>query len=235
MNFIDLIILALLGIGFLIGYYKGFLNTVANAVSFIAAYLFALIFHGGLARLILSGTSFGDSLLYYTAGAEKLSDMTVANVDVADLSVEKIKEVITTSGLPKPIETQMQHNITNQVFLKDGITTMSDYFNQTIINLTMSLICFLLIYFLVRVIVIFVIELIDRVWGLPVLKQHDSLFGGCFGILQGVMIAFIVFSAVPIFMSVLPLEAIDNMIQHSFLGRFFYNSNIIFNVLSGRI
>ena len=113
MNFIDLIVLVLLGIGFLIGYYKGFVNTVANAASFVVAYLFALIFHGSLAGWILDSTSFGDSLLYYTAGAEKLSDMTIANVDVATLSVDRITEVITTSGLPKPIETQMQYNIIN--------------------------------------------------------------------------------------------------------------------------
>ena len=235
MKVIDLIVVVLLGIGFLIGYYKGFVNTVANAASFVVAYLFALIFHGSLAGWILDSTSFGDSLLYYTAGAEKLSDMTIANVDVATVSVDRITEVITTSGLPKPIETQMQYNIINQVFLADGITTMSDYFNQTIINLTMSLICFLLIYFVVRIIVLFAIGLVDKVWGLPVLKQHDSLLGGCFGILQGAMIAFIIFSIVPIFMSVLPLDMIDDMIQESFLGRFFYNSNIIFNVLSGRI
>ena len=88
MNFIDLLVLAMLGIGFLIGYYKGFVNTVANAASFVVAYLFALIFHGSLAGAILDSTSFGDSLLYYTAGAEKLSDMTIANVDVATLSVD---------------------------------------------------------------------------------------------------------------------------------------------------
>ena len=161
--------------------------------------------------------------------------MTIANVDVATLSVDRITEVITTSGLPKPIEAQMQYNIINQVFLNDGITTMSDYFNQTIINLTMSLICFLLIYFVVRIIVLFGIGLADKVWGLPILKQHDAIFGGCFGILHGAMIAFIIFSIVPIFMSVLPLDMIDGMIQESFLGRFFYNSNIIFNVLSGRV
>lgn len=109
MNFIDLLVLAMLGIGFLIGYYKGFVNTVANAASFVVAYLFALIFHGSLAGAILDSTSFGDSLLYYTAGAEKLSDMTIANVDVATLSVDRITEVITTSGLPKPIEAQMQY------------------------------------------------------------------------------------------------------------------------------
>jgi len=42
MNFIDLIVLVLLGIGFLIGYYKGFVNTVANAASFVVAYLLRL-------------------------------------------------------------------------------------------------------------------------------------------------------------------------------------------------
>jgi len=235
MNIIDLAVLFMLGIGFLIGWYKGFLYTVVNSASFFIAWLLAFIFNGPLSSLIYRNSEISKSLLYYTAGAEKLSDMTIANVDVAELSVSKIQEVISTSGLPKPIATQMEQNILRQVFYEDGIYTMSDYFNQTIINLALNLICFLMIYFAVRIISVFIIELVDKVYSLPVLKTKDSLYGGLFGLLQGAMIAFVVFSVIPLFFSILPLDSVNALIQESLLGRLFFNANIIFNVLPGTV
>ena len=125
----------------------------------------------------------------------------------------------------------MNDNILNQVFADQGITTMSDSFNQTIINLSLSLISFLIIFIAVRLISIFVIGLVDHVVHLPVLKQFDSLLGGGVGILQAAVFVCIIFAIVPIAMSVLPLENFNNLIQSSFLGRLFFNGNIIFNVL----
>ena len=218
MNIVDLGIIILLAIGFLIGWYRGFLVTVLNVASYVLAWIISFAGYSSLASFILQKTNFDNTLLYFTAGVEKLSDMTVANVDINTLSSERITEM-------------MNDNILNQVFADQGITTMSDYFNQTIINLSLSLISFLIIFIAVRLISIFVIGLVDHVVHLPVLKQFDSLLGGGVGILQAAVFVCIIFAIVPIAMSVLPLENFNNLIQSSFLGRLFFNGNIIFNVL----
>ena len=243
-NIFDLLAVFLLGIGFLIGWYRGFLNTVINVVSLFVAWLAAFLFNGPLAALFNAKTNLGQTLLYYTAGAEKLSDMTVANTDVASLSVERIHSIIETSALPQPMANQLEYNIVNQVFFKDGITTLSDYFNQTLINLTLHLISFLLIYLVIRIVLGFLIELYDHSFRLPVLRHGDSVFGGLFGLLHGAMIAFVVFSVLPVLATVLDLSSItlpgtdQNLalaLEKSSLGGFFYHANIIFNVLSGRL
>ena len=231
MNIVDLGIIILLAIGFLIGWYRGFLVTVLNVASYVLAWIISFAGYSSLASFILQKTNFDNTLLYFTAGVEKLSDMTVANVDINTPSSERITEIINTSNLPKPIAEMMNDNILNQVFADQGITTMSDYFNQTIINLSLSLISFLIIFIAVRLISIFVIGLVDHVVHLPVLKQFDSLLGGGVGILQAAVFVCIIFAIVPIAMSVLPLENFNNLIQSSFLGRLFFNGNIIFNVL----
>ena len=231
MNIVDLGIIILLAIGFLIGWYRGFLVTVLNVASYVLAWIISFAGYSSLASFILQKTNFDNTLLYFTAGVEKLSDMTVANVDINTLSSERITEIINTSNLPKHIAEMMNDNILNQVFADQGITTMSDYFNQTIINLSLSLISFLIIFIAVRLISIFVIGLVDHVVHLPVLKQFDSLLGGGVGILQAAVFVCIIFAIVPIAMSVLPLENFNNLIQSSFLGRLFFNGNIIFNVL----
>ena len=168
MNIIDLGIILVLGLGFLLGWYKGFLVTVCNFASYILSWVIAFASYGSLASYISGQTNFNNTLLYFTAGAEKLSDMSVANTDISTLGSERISEIITTSNLPAPIEKMMLDNILNNAFAEQGITTLSDYFNQTIINISISLISFLIIFFAVKLVCMFVIGLVDFVAKLPI-------------------------------------------------------------------
>lgn len=231
MNLVDLAIIAVLALGFGLGWYKGFLTTALNFASYIVAWIASVAFYRPLASFILEKTNFDNTLLYLTAGVEKLSDKTVANADITTLGSERITEIINSSNLPKPIAGMIQDNIFNQSFASQGITTLSDYFNQTIINLSLGLISFLIIFLAIRLISMFVIALADNVAHFPVLKQFDKLIGGCAGVLQAAFVICILFAIMPIAMSVLPLENINNMVQASLLGRLFFNGNIIFNIL----
>lgn len=231
MNIIDLGIIAILALGFGLGWYKGFLVTALSLASNVVSWIAAFAGYKALASFILEKTNLDNTLLYLTAGVEKLSDMTVANVDVATLPQERIVDIIQSSELPTPIASMMTNNILNRVFAAQGITTLSDYFNQTIINLSMGLISFLIIFLVVKIVSIFVIGLVDHVIELPVLKQFDKIIGGAAGVLQAVFIVAIIFAIVPIAMSVLPIENFNELIQGSLLGRLFFNNNIIFGVL----
>ncbi len=231
MNIVDLGIILVLGIGFLLGWYKGFLVTALNLASYVVSWVIALFSYGSLASFISQQTNFNNTLLYFTAGAEKLSDMSVANTDISALGGERISEIISTSNLPEPIEKMMLDNILNNAFAQQGITTLSDYFNQTIINISISLISFLIIFFAVKLVCMFAIGLVDYIVKLPVLKQFDQIIGGGVGVLQACVLVAVVFAIVPIAMSVLPLENFNELIQGSLLGRMFFNGNFIFGVL----
>ncbi|MBR2860627.1 MAG: CvpA family protein [Clostridia bacterium] len=231
MNIIDLCIIAVLGIGFLLGWYKGFLVTALNFASHVLSWVIAVFTYPALAELISQKTNFNNTLLYFTAGVEKLSDMSVANVDINVLGAERIQEIISTSKLPAPIENMMLDNILNNAFASQGISTLSDYFNQTIINISISLISFLIIFFAVKLICTFAIGLVDYIVKLPVLKQFDKVIGGGVGVLQAAVFVWVVFAIIPIVMSVRPMDDLNTLIQGSLLGRMFFNGNVIFSVL----
>ncbi len=231
MNWVDVGIILVLAIGFILGWYKGFLVTVLNLGSYVLAWFAGLVFSKGLASFIAAKSNFNNTLLYFTAGAEKLSDMSVANTDISSIGSEKISEIISTSDLPKPIEGMMLDNIFNSAFASKGISTLSEYFNQTLINLSLSLISFLIIFLAVRLVCMLVIGCVDYVVKLPVLKQFDQLAGGGFGVLQAAAFVCIIFAVMPILMSVLPMNDLNSMLQNSLLGRLFFNHNVIFNIL----
>ena len=230
MNLIDLCIIGILALGFLLGWYKGFLVSALNLASYVLSWVIAALSYSALASHIQQ-TDFGRLLIYFTAGAEKLSDMSVANVPVQDLGMEKIQQILSTSGIPTAIEKMMLENISTGAFSSLGISTLSDYFNQTLINLSLSLVSFLIIFFAVKLVCLFVIGLVDFVVKLPVLKQFDKIIGGATGVLQAAVFVCVVFAIIPIFMTVLPLDDFYSMVQGSLLGRLFFNSNVIFSVL----
>lgn len=230
MNIVDLGIIIILALGFVLGWYKGFLVSALNLLSYVVSWVVALLTYSNLATYIQQ-TKLGSTLLYFAAGAEKLSDMSVANVPVNEIGMERIESILSTSGIPSTVENMMLENIENNAFQTMGITTLSDYFNQTLINLSLSLISFLIIFFAVKLACLFIIGLVDYVVKLPVLRQCDKLIGGAVGILQATVAVWVILAIVPIFMSVLPLDDFNALIQESFLGKLFFNGNIIFNVL----
>lgn len=230
MNAVDLGVIIVLALGFILGWYKGFLVSALNLCSYVVSWIVAYFTYPQLASYFHQ-TDLGSTLLYYTAGAEKLSDMSVANVPVQEIGFDRIKNILSMSEIPQSIETMMLENIQNGVFSSMGISTLSDYFNQTLINLSLSLISFLLIFFAVKLICMFIIGFVDFVVKLPILKQCDKIIGGAVGVLQSTVFVWVVFAIVPILMSVLPLQDFNTLIQESFLGKLFFNGNIIFNVL----
>jgi len=232
MNIVDFAILAILGVGFMLGWYRGFVSTALNLATAIGAWLLSLILYTPLAAFILGRTSLDATLLYFTAGVEKLSDMSVATVSVDELGTERVQSIISTSELPKPIESMMLNNINNRAFADQGVVTLGDYFNQTLINLTISLISFLTIYLFIRIICMFAIAIANRVKPYPILKKYDRTCGGGAGVLHAIIVVLVIFSILPIVVSILPSESgVYSMIQSSFFGRLFFNVNLIFKAL----
>lgn len=228
-----ILIIVIFGIGCFIGWYKGFLNTIFNIISFFFSWLAAFLFHRPISNWFISLPDMQKNLLYFTAGTEKFSDMTIANVDAATLSSERIHDIISTSNIPPQIANSLEYNILNQTFADQGIYTMGEYFNQTFINYSVNLICFLLIYLVLRIIFSFLIELADKTFVFPVLKKADSPIAALFGIIHGFMICTVIFSVVLIVLTVLDVEFIQDQLNASWLANFFYSKNIISGVLTG--
>lgn len=228
---LTLIILAIFVIGCLIGWYKGFINTLCNIISFFLAWLIAFMFFSPLSSSLSSDPQINKNLLYFTAGTEKLSDMTVVNVDAATLSAERIKEIIQTSNIPPNIANKLEYNILNQTYSDQNIFTMGEYFNKTVIDVSINLICFLIIFFIIRIICSFLIELADKTFIFPVLKRGDSLIASLFGIMYGFMIITIIFSIIPIVLTVIDIDFLQQQIDNSPFNNFFYSYNIISGVL----
>lgn len=238
MNIVDYAIIGVLALSVVWGIYRGFLASVLNVVSFFISWAAAFLFYPSLAKYIQLNTGLVETMLYFSEGADRIPKTFAdfAQMPLEAVPGDKMNELIVGAQFPKSIEALLRENIINQVFSGQGLSSLGEYFNYTLVYIIINVLSFLLIYFIVSLILSVIISMTNAVVRLPVLKQFDSLLGGCFGLIRGMFLVFVLFIIVPITLAVVPAGLdLGKYLQESALAPFFYQTNFITDVLRGVI
>ena len=235
MNLIDVGIICVFVLFVLIGWHNGFFVSTLNLACFFLAWLFAVLLSPAVSNAILSNEGLADAMLYYTEGAELVEDVEMRRLPVNQLSSNTLSEILEDANLPSPLDTLVAQNMAGEVFAEDDITTVGDYFNQTIVNFTVNVLAFLIVFLLVRIVLAFVVHGVDYTIKLPMLQHFDAPLGAGFGLVRGFFALFVVFMVLPTFIVLIEpaFPSIRAYIDDSFLGPFFYNSNFLLSFVRG--
>jgi len=233
MNLLDLGIAAFFVLFALIGWYNGFFLSMLNTAGFFVSWLLGLLLSPLAANAILSNETLASAMLYYTEGAELVADVEMRRLAVSQLSSENLNAILSSANLPAPLDTLVAKNMAGEVFADQGITTVGEYFNQTIVNFTVNVAAFLIVFLIVRVFIAFVLHGVDYTVRLPVLKHFDGPLGAAFGVVRGFFALFVIFMVVPTLLVALPFPSVREYIDASFLGPFFAGSNFLLSFIRG--
>ena len=155
----------------------------------------------------------------------------ISNLDLSLLSVSQINEgalsqILKSANLPAAFESAFISEIAS---VNSGMT-IAQLLSQTIVNVSISIISFLICFFVFFMAATFVIHLVQYVFELPVLRHLDALIGGVFGFVRGVLLLFILFALVPIVLAIAPVPMIEEMIAASRMAPMF-DSQLILSIL----
>ena len=108
---------------------------------------------------------------------------------------------------------------------------MGTYVSQTIVGAILNVICFVVCFLVIH----FVINFLKVVFKFPVLKQLNSLAGGAFGLLRGVLLCFVAFALLPLIQTLLPVQDINDLVAGSALAPLFNSGNLILAIMNGKL
>lgn len=223
---VTILILVVLGLCILAGYYRGVVySAVSIGLTFLSFFLALLLIPVIAAPVRQSKTLYG-SLLYYFEGYEFVSRTSVELIHdpVSSIDSETLSEVIENADLPLPLDGAVGKNIRNEAYRSGNITTLGDYFNQTIVDVVLNILSLLLLFVVFRVLFGFILRMIDYGRrGLPTLKRFDPLFSCGIGFLHGVTMLYIVFLIAPVILTIVP--KLGQMLIDPPLAGFFYRMN----------
>ncbi len=233
----DIIILVILGCGLLSGLYRGFIHSVLNLGSGLISFVVSFIFYPKLADVVSGNPEVIRMVSSFTDSESLLGDLDLSNRLVSALNPESISAIVEKADLPNPIGTLLGHNLAGQVFspLGDLATNVGDYVNQTVISVSINVLCFLVCFIVCFVLLTILSNLIREVFRFPVLKQLDSLAGGVFGLLTGVLMCFALFTLLPLLESVVPLPGFRQAVDGSVLAGYFTNGSLIIAIMNRKL
>ncbi len=224
---ITVLILVVLGLCILAGYYRGVVYSAVSIGLTLLSFFLALLLIPAVAGPVRGSRSLYGSLLYYFEGYESVSKTSVELIHepAASVDADTLSEVLENADLPLPLGSAVEKNIRSQAYAGRNITTIGDYFNQTIVDVVLNIISLLFLFVCIRVALGFILRMIDYGRrGLPALKRFDPLFSCGIGFLHGVVLLYIFFLAAPIILTVVP-ERFGSLLVDAPLPGFFYRMN----------
>jgi len=232
MNFIDIAILLVLGITILGGLYRGFVSTVYNIGATFLSLIVARLCIPLVSGFVKGSADLFNMLLYYTEGSEyvAITDVELTRAPIADISSEQLHTVLANADMPLPMDRCVIKNIASEAFRDSGVTTLGDYFNQTIVCVVINILALLAVFVLVRLILGFVVRGMEYGrGGFKVLAHGDGVIGAGLGLVHGVLMLFVIFLLAPVMLTVLP--KLYEFLSESFFGEFFYKANFLLSII----
>lgn len=235
MNIVDYLILGVILISVIFGLRRGFISGVLSLGSLILSVFIAFQAYPTLAQNLQSNESLVNTLVHYTDASSRIKDLELALTPVTDLTQNALDQVMENANLPSVLESFVRQNVAQQAFASIGSVNISEYLNQTIISVSLNILCFILCFLAAYIVLSLLSHMICYVFRLPVLRHLDALMGGAFGALRGVLIVMVLAAIVPIILTVSPIEQVEELINASKLAGFFFRDNMITAVMRGTI
>lgn len=229
---VDLVILLILAIALLAGYYRGVIYSAINLGVSILSFVMALLLCTTLSGVVQKRQSLYEMMLYYFEGYEYINETSVelVHVSVSQIGEKELAVVVKNADMPSPFDSAITGNVKKQVYEDRGIYSLGDYFNQTIVDTVLNILSLLLLFLIFRLLLGFLLRLIDfGAAGLPRLKQFDVPLACGIGLLHGVFLVSVLFMLLPLMLVVVP--RLSKFIDGSLLGGFFYRGNVLLRMV----
>ena len=236
MNLIDIAVIGVLALFILHGIYKGFLPTLLSIGAYILAWLAAIVLLPVGSNSIRGSEKLFNTMLYYTEGSEYVNDVELARKSIDEISTDTLNAVFAKADLPYPMAKNIADNIARESFAENGITTLGDYFNQTIVIVFINILVFIAMFAIIRIILAFIINGVDYAWTRPKLRVADRAIAGGIGLIRGILAVFLLFMLLPIVLIVLQgkFAFLTDMVNDSMMAKFFYRTNFLLSMMPGR-
>lgn len=229
--------IAIIALCVLLGLYRGFIQSVLNLGCGLLSVGGSFWLFPRLADVLSANTGFTRFISTYTDSGILLGDLGLSSQAVTGLTQDGVAAIVQRANLPAPLDTLLAHNLSERVFspLGDLATTAGDYVNQTILSVSINVLCFLLCFVICFVLSTILVNVLRAVFRFPVLKRLDWLAGGAFGFLLGVLICFVAFTLLPLVESVAPIPQLRAMVDASALGQVFQNGNLVISIMNRKL
>lgn len=207
---VDVVIIGILLICIIMGYVRGLTGALIKIVSFVLSIIIAFVLFIPISNLIIDKTNIDENL------EQSIKEMIIGN------------EQENKENMPTAITDYIGKQVEN---VADDAKEMVA--NSTANEVAITIVkagTWIVLFIIARILLIllrFITSLIAR---LPVIKQFDKLGGIVYGILEGLIIVYVLLAIIS-FVSPMMNGTLSTSIEESHVGSMMYNNNLLLKII----
>ena len=213
---VDLIILAILAICIFLGYKKGLTKCVIKILSFVIALAIAFVLFKPVSALIINNTTIDDNI----------RDSIVSLIQD---DVEEEGKVSKESNLPESMIKHINKTIEESVN-ETKMTVVNNVAKELSIGIV-NIFVAIGLFIIARIALIFVSAISSMITDLPIIKHVDKLGGVVYGLVEALIIVFIIFAIISFISPMIENSGIIVAINKSIVGSILYNNNLLIKIV----
>ena len=214
---LDLSVVAIFALCVFLGYKKGLAGCLLNILSFVLAIIIAAVLYKPVTNYIVDHTQIDENL------EKSIVQMLEGEVD------EQGKIKAEESNLPKDMVTYINDSVTNTVndAKHSSIEASAHQITMTIISAGVAIIVFILAKIILLIVKIFTKFITD----IPIIKQVNALGGILYGILEALLIIWILLAILSFIGPMIEQTGIMEVVNKSVIGNGLYQNNLLLKIV----
>ena len=208
---LDLVVLGIILLNVFICYQKGLVKLAVGLVAVLVSIILALLLYKPVSNIIIEKTEIDN----------KIENAIIENF-TAQQDDEQVEE---DSGFMKYIEQYVDDTVNKTK--NEIVTEAAGTIAVKVINIGVII----LIFVVARLILILLTFITDLITELPIIKQFNDVGGVLYGIVKALLIIYVILAIAFFIIYVTGSTTISEAISSSYITKFFYNNNILLNII----
>lgn len=208
---LDIIIVAIIALNIYICYKKGLVKLAVGLIAVVVAIILAIVLYKPVSNLIIKNTEVD----------KKIENLIIENFSANTEDGGETRYVGLIDYLEK--------------YANDAVTkTQNEIVYETAGTMAVkitNIIVLLAIFIIARAVLVLLTFVSDAITSLPLIKQCNEVGGIVYGIIKALLIVYILLAMVFLIILISGNSTISNLVSTSYITKFFYNNNILLNII----
>lgn len=207
---------------------KGFIGACRNIVSIILTVILLSTMHPIILNQLQS-SSLGNSIKnIVTENVAKTYEKEQIPEETDTTDTEASVLICQSLGLPDFISKNIEKSLTEMSEIRNNVM---EVITDALSLLIMKIIALLILFIVVKVLVFLALKILESLFSLPGLKTVNRGLGAGIGIVNALLIVYIICGVLNLFVPMDKMPAIQETINSTYILKYFYNNNILLSLI----
>lgn len=234
MNALLIIVIGIVLITGVVGYYKGLIKTILSMATIVLSALLTSVVAPEVAKILCENESVYSGV--YDAVSENI-DLSEVTKELAKTASDKLdeasqSEILDEIGMPPVVKDIIIESGNLEKFTEENSDKFAQYLYNLITDLIINASVYVIVFIVLSIILAVISSVLNIISKLPVLKSLNRMAGAVLGVVEGFIIVWLFF----ILVSVLPgnefMEKCNEDIQENPVLTYLYDNNVIMSVVA---